>query len=92
MDSTTTLKATTAVIVLAFSTDPVARWVNPDPDQYLTYFPAGVRAFGGRASEHGTGHNLSGFAGAALWLPSPAGRGGVGRGGGGQRAGEGAAS
>ncbi|CAN5891058.1 GNAT family N-acetyltransferase [soil metagenome] len=79
MDSTTTLKATTtaaseieqavAVIVLAFSTDPVARWANPDPVQYLTYFPAGVRAFGGRAFEHGTGHHLSGFAGAALWLP-----------------------
>ena len=57
------------VIVLAFSTDPVARWVNPDPLQYLTHFPAGVRAFGGRAFDHGTGHHLSGFAGAALWLP-----------------------
>jgi ribosomal protein S18 acetylase RimI-like enzyme len=79
MNGTTAVSATTTtrpdaeravgVIVLAFSNDPVARWVNPDPLQYLTHFPAGVRAFGGRAFDHGTGHHLSGFAGAALWLP-----------------------
>jgi GNAT superfamily N-acetyltransferase len=58
-----------AVIVLAFSTDPIARWVYPDSREYLTHFPASVRAFGGRAFAHGTGHHLSGFLGAALWLP-----------------------
>ena len=58
-----------SVIVLAFSTDPVARWTFPDPNQFLTHFPAGVRAFGGRAFAHGTGHHLDGFTGAALWLP-----------------------
>jgi hypothetical protein len=58
-----------AVIVLAFSTDPAARWTYPDPHQYLTHFPAIVRAFGGKALAHGTGHHVSRFAGAALWLP-----------------------
>jgi ribosomal protein S18 acetylase RimI-like enzyme len=58
-----------AVIVLAFSTDPTARWSYPDPQQYLTHFPAIVRAFGGKAFARGTGYQVSGFAGAALWLP-----------------------
>lgn len=57
------------VIVLAFSADPVARWVFPDAHDYLAHFPTGVRAFGGRAFAHGTGHHLTGFTGAALWLP-----------------------
>ena len=57
-----------AVIVLAFSTDPAARWSYPDPDRYLTHFPAIVRAFGGRAFAHGGAHHLSDFSGAALWL------------------------
>ena len=58
-----------AVIVLAFSADPAARWSYPDPRQYLASFPAIVRAFGGKAFAHGTGHRVEGFAGAALWLP-----------------------
>ena len=57
------------VIVLAFGTDPAARWTYADPQQYLTHFPTIVQAFGGRAFAHGTGHHVSGFAGAALWLP-----------------------
>jgi GNAT superfamily N-acetyltransferase len=77
---TTTISTTTAttpseaeqaiaVIVLAFSSDPAARWSYPDPHHYLTYFPAIVRAFGGKAFAHGTGYHVNGFAGAALWLP-----------------------
>jgi ribosomal protein S18 acetylase RimI-like enzyme len=58
-----------AVIVLAFSTDPAARWSYPDPDRYLTHFPVIVRTFGGKAFTHGAAHHLSGFSGAALWLP-----------------------
>lgn len=79
MEAKITVKASTTlaadveravgVIVLAFSADPVARWVFPDPHEYLNHFPTGVRAFGGRAFAHGTGHHLNGFAGAALWLP-----------------------
>jgi len=79
MDTTTTSTVTVttpaqveqavAVIVLAFGTDPAARWTYPDPGQYLTHFPAVVRAFGGKAFAHGTGHHVGGFTGAALWLP-----------------------
>jgi len=58
-----------AVISLAFSSDPAARWTYPDPYQFLTHFPKIVRAFGGKAFEQGTGHQVSGFRGAALWLP-----------------------
>lgn len=58
-----------AVICLSFSSDPAARWTYPDPHVYISYFPRIVRAFGGRAFEHDTGHQVSGFRGAALWLP-----------------------
>ena len=57
------------VIVLAFSSDPVVRWFYPDAHQYLTNFPAFIRAFGGRAFENGTAYHVGGFMGAALWLP-----------------------
>lgn len=58
-----------AVIGLAFTTDPAARWTFPDAQTYLTHFPAVVRAFGGHAFAHGTAYHVDGFAGAALWLP-----------------------
>ncbi len=57
------------VIALAFSSDPVVRWFYPDAHQYLTNFPAFIRAFGGRAFENGTAYHVDGFMGAALWLP-----------------------
>ena len=38
-----------ATITMAFSNDPVTRWVLRDPDQYLTYWPRLVKAFGGAA-------------------------------------------
>jgi len=58
-----------AVIVLGFSSDPGVRWMYPDPHQYLENFPHFVRAFGGRAFEHGTAQYVDGFLAAALWLP-----------------------
>ena len=57
------------VIVLAFSSDPVVRWFYSDAHQYLTNFPAFVRAFGGRAFDNSTAYHVDGFLGAALWLP-----------------------
>jgi hypothetical protein len=45
-----------AVVVLAFSTDPVVRWGYPDPHQYLMYFPDIVRAFAGKAFEQQTAY------------------------------------
>jgi ribosomal protein S18 acetylase RimI-like enzyme len=60
---------TIAVIGLAFSADPVARWTYPNPHDYLSYFPDIVRAFGGKAFEHNAAYYVDGFLGAALWLP-----------------------
>lgn len=58
-----------AVEVLAFNTDPIARWLYPEPDQYLTYFPQFVRTFGGKAFEQNTAYYLDDYIGAALWFP-----------------------
>jgi ribosomal protein S18 acetylase RimI-like enzyme len=57
-----------ASLVLAFSNDPAARWMYPDPYQYLTHFPLFVQAFGGRAFEGGTAYASDGYSGAALWF------------------------
>lgn len=35
--------------VLAFSSDPVVRWLYPNPHDYLQHFPKFVRIFGGKA-------------------------------------------
>ncbi len=56
-------------IVLAFATDPVARWMWPDPHQYLTSMPSFTRAFGGGAFSHSGAHCTGDYAGAAFWLP-----------------------
>jgi len=58
-----------ATIVTAFAADPVARWMYPEPAHYLKHFPGFVRAFAGRAFDHNCAHHLTGFEGAALWLP-----------------------
>jgi ribosomal protein S18 acetylase RimI-like enzyme len=58
-----------AVISLAFATDPLSRWIYPDPHQYLSYFPEVVRLFAGNAFEQGTGYYVDAFLGVALWLP-----------------------
>jgi ribosomal protein S18 acetylase RimI-like enzyme len=57
------------VITLAFSTDPVARWMFPNPHQYLAYAPRVIEAFGSKAFDCGSAHVVEGGAGAALWLP-----------------------
>lgn len=57
------------VIVLAFSTDPVARCTWPDPGVYLRTFPGFARAFGGNAFAHGGAHLADDQRAAALWLP-----------------------
>lgn len=56
-------------IVLAFSSDPVARWAWPSANQYLSLMPTLTRAFGGRAFTHGAAHCTKDHAGVALWLP-----------------------
>jgi ribosomal protein S18 acetylase RimI-like enzyme len=74
---TTTIKTATpadegpavAVMVLAFGSDPAARWTWPDPEQYLVHFPKLVRVLGGQAFAHGSAYYVDGYVGAALWLP-----------------------
>lgn len=56
-------------LVLAFCTDPAARWAWPGPERYLKYFPSFVKAFGGNAFNHGSAYYIDGYAGVALWLP-----------------------
>jgi GNAT superfamily N-acetyltransferase len=58
-----------AVITMAFSADPIARWFIRDAASYLNNFPPFVEAFGGGAFEHGSADVVEDFAGAALWLP-----------------------
>jgi GNAT superfamily N-acetyltransferase len=58
-----------AVILLAFTADPVVRWKYPDPAQFLALFPKFVRAFGGAAFERQTARFVEGYRGVALWLP-----------------------
>jgi ribosomal protein S18 acetylase RimI-like enzyme len=41
----------------------------PEAQQYLTYFPAFLAAFGGRAFAEETVWNLGDFSAVALWLP-----------------------
>jgi GNAT superfamily N-acetyltransferase len=59
----------TAAIILAFQADPLARWMYPDLERYLTFFPEFVHAFGGRAFEHRTAHLIEHARAASLWLP-----------------------
>lgn len=57
------------VQVMAFSSDPIMRWMWPEPHEYLCHFPALVRGFGGRAFENGGAHVTDSFLGGSLWLP-----------------------
>ena len=60
--------AATAVLLLAFASDPATRWVWAAPEAYVTHFPAFARAFGGKAFDHASAYIADGGAGAALWL------------------------
>ena len=66
--TTADLDQCVATIVLAFSGDPAARWGFADPKTYFEIFPQFVRAFGGKAFDHGSAYHIAGCA-AALWLP-----------------------
>ena len=64
-DRQTVLNAMT----LAFAADPIMRWMLPDAERYLSYFPKLTNAFGGRAIDEGKCFMTSGGEGAAMWLP-----------------------
>jgi hypothetical protein len=62
-----------AVIALAFTADPVMRWLFPDPGQYLRYFPAFLRVLASTAVQHGTALQVGDCAGVALCFPRTSG-------------------
>jgi ribosomal protein S18 acetylase RimI-like enzyme len=55
-------------MVMAFASDPVARWCWPNPHLYLTSMPDFAFAFGGRAFENAGAHLTEDSCGASLWL------------------------
>lgn len=65
----TSAEAAYAPIVLAFVSDPAARWTWPRPDDYLRNMPLLARAFGEKSFGLGTAFGIDQLAGAALWLP-----------------------
>lgn len=58
-----------SVQVMAFASDPIMRWLYPEPHAYLLHYPAFVEAFAGGAFEHSTAYIAGDFGGAAMWLP-----------------------
>lgn len=57
-----------ATVTMAFSTDPVARWVYPKAADYFRWFPSFVRAFAGQAIKDQTAMCTTNYSGVALWL------------------------
>jgi ribosomal protein S18 acetylase RimI-like enzyme len=58
-----------SIILAAFVTDPVARWLCPAAHQYFSRMGEFVDAFGGASFDHGSAYYVDGYCGAALWLP-----------------------
>jgi ribosomal protein S18 acetylase RimI-like enzyme len=58
-----------ATMTMAFTNDPIARWVFRDANVYLTYCPVFLKAFGGAAFANGTADSIDDCGGVALWLP-----------------------
>lgn len=67
--STSDQQRATATLTLAFSADPMVRWLWPDAHRYLTYWPGFVGAIAGAAFEHSSAHSLDGGRAVALWRP-----------------------
>jgi len=58
-----------ATLVLAFSADPVARWMYDGPHQYLSHIPRLFRALGTNSFDAGAAQRTNDGFGVALWLP-----------------------
>jgi GNAT superfamily N-acetyltransferase len=58
-----------ATLVLAFDTDPVARWMYEDPHQYLLHVPRLFQILGASSFETGAAQRTTDGLGVALWLP-----------------------
>jgi GNAT superfamily N-acetyltransferase len=58
-----------ATLVLAFGTDPVARWMYVDPHQYLLHIPRLFRALGRSSFAAAAAQRTDDGLGIAIWLP-----------------------
>jgi GNAT superfamily N-acetyltransferase len=58
-----------ATLVLAFGTDPVARWMYDEPHQYLLHIPRLFRALGTSSFATRAAQGTDDGLGVALWLP-----------------------
>jgi GNAT superfamily N-acetyltransferase len=58
-----------ATLVLAFGTDPVARWMYDDPHRYQLHIPRLFRALGISSFETGAAQHTDDGLGIAIWLP-----------------------
>lgn len=67
--SSADMERAVATIALAFTADPVFRWIFPDPGRYLRYLPAFVRVLASTAVQHSTALQVGDCAAVALWLP-----------------------
>lgn len=56
-------------VTLAFSDDPMMRWMMAEPHAYLANLRHLQGALAGRSFEHGGAFRLDDFSAAALWLP-----------------------
>ncbi|RXT43541.1 GNAT family N-acetyltransferase [Bosea sp. Tri-44] len=61
--------AVSALITLAFASDPMARWSLRDPQTYLAVMPELIRAFGAAAYDSDSAYVSEDGGGAAMWLP-----------------------
>ena len=52
-DSEKRRRAVLSALTLAFARDPLSRWLFPEPQAYLTYFPEFTAAFGGPGLSRG---------------------------------------
>ena len=58
-----------SVLTLAFAADPFARWLFPDPDAFLRFFPRLSRLHARTVAPHGGAIARTDGLGAALWYP-----------------------
>lgn len=55
-------------LLLAFSADPIMRWLYPEPAGYVTAFPELLVAFGGASFAEKSVWGLDDFSAVALWM------------------------
>lgn len=69
INTDTEIKQSLDTLTLAFSTDPLFRWLFPEADTYINCFPTFIKGFGGRSFSLGTAFSDPDGDGVSLWLP-----------------------